>query len=162
MVPKPPIYVELSDPLAISCGRHFDELLQRFGAPVICVNLVKKESKSKRRKHESILTDELTKSIAYLNQFLPSAHRLQYFISTWQSAGRGDDFTNYILYFNLHPHLLFFSSENNLVMHHLHEISYQALAKTGIYHNKNGYNWYKNKPENRYFKFFESFRNLVV
>uniref|UniRef100_A0A0K2VEB9 FIG4 homologlike [Tribolium castaneum] n=1 Tax=Lepeophtheirus salmonis TaxID=72036 RepID=A0A0K2VEB9_LEPSM len=139
MVPKPPIYVELNDPFAISAGRHFDDMLQRFGSPIVCVNLVKKENKSKRRKHESILTDELTKSISYLNQFLPPANRIQYVHFDMAKCRK---------------------SENNLVMHHLHEIAYQALAKTGIFYNRKGYSWYKSKDQNRYSKFFETFMNL--
>ncbi|CAB4069781.1 FIG4 [Lepeophtheirus salmonis] len=101
MVPKPPIYVELNDPFAISAGRHFDDMLQRFGSPIVCVNLYVHFDMAKCRK-----------------------------------------------------------SENNLVMHHLHEIAYQALAKTGIFYNRKGYSWYKSKDQNRYSKFFESFMNL--
>ena len=66
---KPPISLDLTDPYAETAGRHFERLLFDYGAPVIIMNLVKKREK---RKHESILTDEMVKSVKYLNQFLPS------------------------------------------------------------------------------------------
>jgi phosphatidylinositol 3,5-bisphosphate 5-phosphatase len=67
IVPKPPISLDLSDPYSETSGKHFSRLLYHYGAPVIILNLVKKREK---RKHESILTEEITSSIRYLNQFL--------------------------------------------------------------------------------------------
>lgn len=68
MVPKPPISLDLSDPYAITAGKHYERLLFHYGAPVIILNLVKKREK---RKHESILTEDMLSSVKYLNQFLP-------------------------------------------------------------------------------------------
>jgi phosphatidylinositol 3,5-bisphosphate 5-phosphatase len=69
MVPKPPISLDIPDPYAETAGKHFEKLLFHHGAPVIILNLVKKREK---RKHESILTDELANNVKYLNQFLPA------------------------------------------------------------------------------------------
>lgn len=56
-------------------GKHFGELICRFGSPLVVVNLVKKRE---RKKHESILTEEYTSAIRTLNQFLPPKHRIIY------------------------------------------------------------------------------------
>lgn len=75
MVPKPPISLDLSDPYAITPGKHYQRLMFQFGAPIIILNLVKKREK---RRHESILTEDMTASINYLNQFLPPHYRIKY------------------------------------------------------------------------------------
>lgn len=75
MVPKPAIGVDLSDPFSQTPAKHFQRLLFHFGSPVIVFNLVKKRE---RRKHESILSKEVTMSIKYLNQFLPPQHKIKY------------------------------------------------------------------------------------
>nr|XP_054753115.1 polyphosphoinositide phosphatase-like [Lytechinus pictus] len=75
IVPKPPISIDMADPFAHLAGCHINDLFSRFGAPVIVVNLVKKREKRKRESH---LTEALTASLAYLNQFLPPTHHVQY------------------------------------------------------------------------------------
>jgi len=99
MVPKPPILLDLSDAFSQTAGKsisafkllpkiiilffqllnliaeHFNQLLRRYGSPVIVLNLVKKREK---KKHESLLTDCLKTDINYLNQFLPPQHQIQY------------------------------------------------------------------------------------
>lgn len=69
IVPKPPISLDIPDPFAETAGKHFARLLFHYGAPIIILNLVKRKEK---RKHESILTDEIISNVEYLNQFLPS------------------------------------------------------------------------------------------
>jgi len=56
-------------------GAHFNQLLKRYGSPIIILNLVKKREK---KKHESTLSEELSMAVKYLNQFLPSEHHIQY------------------------------------------------------------------------------------
>ncbi|KAJ8275233.1 hypothetical protein COCON_G00098580 [Conger conger] len=74
MMPKPPIRLDQADPYAHVAALHFDQMLQRFGSPIIILNLVKKREK---RKHEKILSEELFPAIINLNQFLPRPlHRL--------------------------------------------------------------------------------------
>jgi hypothetical protein len=40
-VPKPPINIDFVDPFATIAARHFEQLLSRFGAPILILNLVK-------------------------------------------------------------------------------------------------------------------------
>ncbi|XP_076466433.1 polyphosphoinositide phosphatase-like isoform X2 [Babylonia areolata] len=75
MVAKPPINLDQRDPYATVAGLHFNQVLKRYGTPVVILNLVKTREK---RRHESILSEEFVESINYLNQFLPPSHALQY------------------------------------------------------------------------------------
>ncbi|KZC14668.1 Polyphosphoinositide phosphatase [Dufourea novaeangliae] len=75
MVPKPTITCDLADPYVETAGAHFNQLLKRYGSPIIILNLVKKREK---KKHESTLSEELCMAVKYLNQFLPPEHHIQY------------------------------------------------------------------------------------
>ncbi|KOC69018.1 Polyphosphoinositide phosphatase [Habropoda laboriosa] len=75
MVPKPTITCDLADPYVETAGAHFNQLLRRYGSPIIILNLVKKREK---KKHESTLSEELCMAVKYLNQFLPPEHHIQY------------------------------------------------------------------------------------
>uniref|UniRef100_A0A8P4GLB8 SAC domain-containing protein n=1 Tax=Dicentrarchus labrax TaxID=13489 RepID=A0A8P4GLB8_DICLA len=81
MMPKPPIRLDQADPYAHVAGLHFDQMLQRFGSPIIILNLVKKREK---RKHEKILSEELYPAVINLNQFLPPANWIDYI--AWDMA----------------------------------------------------------------------------
>ncbi|XP_077367072.1 polyphosphoinositide phosphatase isoform X2 [Festucalex cinctus] len=81
MMPKPPIRLDQADPYAHIAGLHFDQMLQRFGSPIIILNLVKKREK---RKHEKILSEELYPAVINLNQFLPQQHAIEYI--AWDMA----------------------------------------------------------------------------
>uniref|UniRef100_A0A1A8F584 FIG4 homolog, SAC1 lipid phosphatase domain containing n=1 Tax=Nothobranchius korthausae TaxID=1143690 RepID=A0A1A8F584_9TELE len=81
MMPKPPIRLDQADPYANVAALHFDQMLQRFGSPIIILNLVKKREK---RKHEKILSEELYPAVINLNQFLPPEHRIDYI--AWDMA----------------------------------------------------------------------------
>lgn len=89
MVARPPISLDISDPFAQTPSRHFDRLLFHYGAPLIALNLVKK---GERRKHESILAQEIKSSVKYLNQFLPPHFRIQdiHFDMARKSRGGGN------------------------------------------------------------------------
>jgi hypothetical protein len=67
---KPPIKIDRRDPFASAAALHFDELLQKYGFPLIVLNLVKKKEKKKR---EAILSAELTQSIEYVSAFVVSS-----------------------------------------------------------------------------------------
>lgn len=56
-------------------GRHFKQLFDRYGAPIIVLNLVKQREK---KKHESTLSEQFSSDIKYLNQFLPPNKAIQY------------------------------------------------------------------------------------
>ncbi|XP_019911837.2 polyphosphoinositide phosphatase isoform X2 [Esox lucius] len=81
MMPKPPIRLDQADPYAHVAALHFDQMLQRFGSPIIILNLVKKREK---RKHEKILSEELLPAVNNLNQFLPPEHWIDYI--AWDMA----------------------------------------------------------------------------
>uniref|UniRef100_A0AAX7T5F2 SAC domain-containing protein n=1 Tax=Astatotilapia calliptera TaxID=8154 RepID=A0AAX7T5F2_ASTCA len=73
--------MDQADPYAYVAGLHFDQMLQRFGSPIIILNLVKKREK---RKHEKILSEELFRAVVNLNQFLPPSHCIDYI--AWDMA----------------------------------------------------------------------------
>ena len=75
MVPKPQISIEIVDPFSVAAGKHFNNLMSRYGSPIIVLNLVKMKEK---RPHETLLTNEITTTINYLNQFISPAFHLQY------------------------------------------------------------------------------------
>ncbi|XP_015918441.2 polyphosphoinositide phosphatase [Parasteatoda tepidariorum] len=112
MVPKPPITLDIADPFCFVAGQHFNSLLQRYGSPTVVLNLVKKRE---QKKHESILSEEFSGAINYLNQFLPTQHQIMYI---------GFDMA--------HINKLKEAS----VMPRLAQIAYQVLGKIGIFHNR--------------------------
>ena len=72
---KPGIIIDRASPFSTPAALHFASCFKRFGAPITCLNLVKKREKHPR---ESLLSVELEASIAYLNQFLPPEHHIRY------------------------------------------------------------------------------------
>ena len=73
--PKPDIELNLVDPFYTAAALHFDNLFERYGAPVIVLNLVKARERTPR---ESILLKEYTNAITYLNQSLPEQKKIKY------------------------------------------------------------------------------------
>ncbi|KOB69489.1 putative SAC domain-containing protein 3, partial [Operophtera brumata] len=88
MVPKPAIAIDLSDPFAEIPAKHLNNLMLRYGSPIMFLNLVKKREK---KKHESLLTDVISNSIKYLNQFLPPEHAVQYYHLDMARMNKGAD-----------------------------------------------------------------------
>lgn len=109
MVPKPMISVDLCEPYVETAGAHFNKLLKRYGSPIIILNLVKKREK---KKHESTLSEEMSMSVKYLNQFLPPEHNIQYISFDMARKNKG--------------------REAN-VMERLASIANNAILKTGIF-----------------------------
>eukprot|EP00108_Taenia_solium_P011833 TsM_001215500 transcript=TsM_001215500 gene=TsM_001215500 len=68
VVGKPPLAITWEDPSYEAFGKHFADLIERHGAPVIVLNLMKQREK---RRFEQQLTDGLLEGIKYLNQFAP-------------------------------------------------------------------------------------------
>ena len=115
MTAKPPIYFELHDPYGRTSGRHFHRLMQKYGSPVVVLNLMKKtEDRIERdRRREGFLSDEFRCQIDYLNQFLPEEFSIRYIsfdMARWKKK-RGDE-----------------------VMMKLAEIARHAVKKTGVFH----------------------------
>ncbi|RZB38789.1 polyphosphoinositide phosphatase, partial [Asbolus verrucosus] len=115
MVAKPAITMDLYDPYAETAGAHFNELLKRYGAPIVILNLVKQRE---RKKQERLLSDELSSAIKYLNQFLPPEYQIIY--KTFDMARKN-------------------KGNNTNVMGHLADIARNAVMKTGIFHNQRRY-----------------------
>ncbi|CUM68480.1 uncharacterized protein PRCAT00006205001 [Priceomyces carsonii] len=74
-LPKPPIEINLSDPFYQSSGLHFNNLFERYGSPIIILNLIKAKERQPR---ELKLNQSFSNCINYLNQFLPERHKLQF------------------------------------------------------------------------------------
>lgn len=74
-LPKPPIEINLPDPFYQSSAIHFNNLFERYGLPVIILNLIKTKEKQPR---ELKLNQHFTNCIKYLNQFLPEEDKLRY------------------------------------------------------------------------------------
>src|SRR6187402_2768953 len=81
VTPKPPIELNLVDPFYSAAALHFDNLFERYGAPVYVLNLVKAKERTPR---ESKLLLEYTKAIDYLNQFLPEGKKI--FHKAWDMS----------------------------------------------------------------------------
>ncbi|KAI8666126.1 hypothetical protein NCS57_00836600 [Fusarium keratoplasticum] len=73
VTPKPPIELNLVDPFYGAAALHFDNLFERYGAPIYVVNLIKAKERQPR---ESKLLEEYTHAIDYLNQFLPEGKKI--------------------------------------------------------------------------------------
>jgi hypothetical protein len=73
VTPKPPIELNLVDPFYSAAALHFDNLFERYGAPIYVLNLVKARERTPR---ESKLLQEFTNAINYLNQFLPQGKKI--------------------------------------------------------------------------------------
>lgn len=120
MVGKPAIAIDFYDPFAETAGAHFNELLKRYGAPIVILNLVKK---SERKPQESMLSHQLNTAVKYLNQFLPVEHQIVY--KTFDMARKNKSTSN--------------------VMELLAGIAKNAVSKVGFFHNQR--NYYNQKPQ---------------
>lgn len=75
MSPRPPIEISVVDPYFSAAACHFDDMLARYGSPVIILNLIKAQEKTPR---ESKLLNAFTECVHYLNQFLPPDRKMIY------------------------------------------------------------------------------------
>ncbi|CAH1788511.1 unnamed protein product [Owenia fusiformis] len=126
MVPKPPIVVDQADPYNSAAGQHFNDVLGRYGSPVIIVNLVKKREK---RKHESLLSTEFVSSLQYLNQFLPPQHNILYIGFDMARVNK---------------------SKSSNVMNRLAEIAEQCVKRTGFFRSKPSLSCNESTPHERW------------
>ena len=114
VTPKPPIELNLIDPFYGAAALHFNNLFERYGAPIFVLNLVKSKERQPR---ESKLLEEYTLAINYLNQFLPQGKKIIH--KAWDmsraSKVRGGD-----------------------VIGHLELIAESVLNSTGFFQNGDG------------------------
>eukprot|EP00850_Spirogloea_muscicola_P018409 SM000168S02608 [mRNA] locus=s168:133636:139322:- [translate_table: standard] len=73
--PKPDIVLQRYDPVYEATRLHFEDLSDRYGDPVIILNLIKTVEK---RPREMILRREFAAAMAYLNLVLPEEQRPHY------------------------------------------------------------------------------------
>ena len=114
VTPKPPIDLNLVDPFFSASALHFDNLFERYGAPVYVLNLVKARERTPR---ESILLQEYTNCINYLNQFLPKGKKIIH--KAWDMSRAS-------------------KSRDQDVIGTLEGIADDVVAATGFFHNGDG------------------------
>lgn len=90
VTPKPDIDLSLNDPFYAATALHFDNLFERYGAPIYVLNLIKARERTPR---ESKLLLAYRQAIDYLNQSLPVDKQILYraFDMSRASKTRGQD-----------------------------------------------------------------------
>jgi len=90
VTPKPDIDISLVDPFYSATALHFDDLFERYGAPIYVLNLIKARERTPR---ESKLLYEYKHAIDYLNQSLPKDKKIIYeaFDMSRAAKTRGQD-----------------------------------------------------------------------
>lgn len=74
-MPKPPIVLNRVDPTYQATQAHFEDLLKRYGSPIIVVDLVKQ---SEKREREVIVGNEFRNAIDYINCHIDDDHKILY------------------------------------------------------------------------------------
>jgi len=115
VTPKPPIELNLVDPFYTAAALHFDNLFERYGAPIYALNLVKARERTPR---ESKLLLEYTRAIEYLNQFLPEKHKIIH--RAWDMSRAA-------------------KSRDQDVIGTLESIAEDVVTTTGFFHNGDGH-----------------------
>lgn len=86
--PKPDIELNLMDPFYSAAALHFNNLFERYGAPIYVLNLIKARERTPR---ESKLLHEFTNAITYLNQSLPDDKKIIYLAWDMSRASNSRD-----------------------------------------------------------------------
>uniref|UniRef100_A0A2P2KSW8 Phosphoinositide phosphatase SAC1 n=2 Tax=Rhizophora mucronata TaxID=61149 RepID=A0A2P2KSW8_RHIMU len=73
--PKPDIILHRYDPTYQASKLHFEDLVKRYGNPIIVLNLIKTVEK---RPREMILRREFANAVGYLNSILPEENHLKF------------------------------------------------------------------------------------
>ncbi|VDO12023.1 unnamed protein product [Rodentolepis nana] len=122
MVGKPPLTITWEDPYYEAFGKHFADLIERHGVPVIVLNLMKQEEK---RPFEKLLTVGFLEGIKHLNQY---ASKLDSAVSPLE------DQKNFrpISYVAVDMARIK-RSTNSLALDHLLEVADESIHATGIF-----------------------------
>lgn len=115
VTPKPPIELNLVDPFYTAAALHFDNLFERYGAPIYALNLVKARERTPR---ESKLLEEYTRAIDYVNQFLPVNRKIIH--QAWDMSRAA-------------------KSRDQDVIGTLETIAENVVRTTGFFHNGDGH-----------------------
>ncbi|KAL5222739.1 hypothetical protein ABZP36_027452 [Zizania latifolia] len=109
--PKPDIFVQRYDPTYEATKLHFDDLAQRYGHPIIILNLIKTVEK---RPREMMLRREYFNAVGYLNQNVPEEKKLR------------------LIHWDFHK---FAKSKSANVLGVLGGVASEALDLTGFYYS---------------------------
>lgn len=74
-MPKPPIELNRVDPTYTATQLHFADLLKRYSAPILVLDLVKQ---SEKREREVRVGNEFRHAIDYINTSIDKPHRIRY------------------------------------------------------------------------------------
>ncbi|CCM03213.1 uncharacterized protein FIBRA_05337 [Fibroporia radiculosa] len=102
---------DVMDPFYTAAARHFADLLARYGAPLMILNLIKKREPVAR---ESKLGVEYTQCVEYLNQFLPPGKRMIY--RAWDMSRA-------------------YKEKTQDVIGYLEDIAEESIQMTGFFHS---------------------------
>ncbi|KAJ3053320.1 phosphatidylinositol-3,5-bisphosphate 5-phosphatase, partial [Rhizoclosmatium hyalinum] len=76
------------DPYFSATSLHFSDLFERYGHPIIVLNLIKSKEKTPR---EGILLPEFRDAVTYLNTHLPEEMKMVYVEWDMARANKSDD-----------------------------------------------------------------------
>ncbi|KAF3505885.1 hypothetical protein F2Q69_00000883 [Brassica cretica] len=110
MILKPDIVLSKRDLNYEATRLHFENLVERYGIPIIILNLIKTKE---RRPRESILRAEFANAIDFINKDLPEENRIRF------------------LHWDLHKH---FQSKTANVLALLGKVAACALMLTGFFY----------------------------
>ncbi|KAI9893150.1 MAG: phosphatidylinositol-3,5-bisphosphate 5-phosphatase [Vezdaea aestivalis] len=122
--PKPPIELQV-DPFFSAAALHFDNLFERYGAPIYALNLVKSRERVPR---ESKLLKEYTSAIKYLNQSLPNDKKIMY--KAWDMSRASKRFETHKLD---KKSILNYCSRDQDVIRTLENIAEEIVKNTGFF-----------------------------
>jgi hypothetical protein len=74
-LPKPPIELNRVDPTYRSTQSHFEDILKRYGSPIVVLDLVKQ---SEKREREVRVGNEFRHAIDYINTSIDDEHKIRY------------------------------------------------------------------------------------
>eukprot|EP00980_Cylindrotheca_fusiformis_P017860 scaffold5653_cov147-Cylindrotheca_fusiformis.AAC.22 len=74
-LPKPPIELNRVDPTYTATQLHFEDLLKRYGSPIVVLDLVKQ---SEKREREVRVGNEFRHAIDYINTSIDDDHKIRY------------------------------------------------------------------------------------
>ncbi|KAF8525617.1 SacI homology domain-containing protein [Hysterangium stoloniferum] len=111
MNPKPPIEITVVDPFYTAAALHFDDLLKRYGAPIMILNLIKSREPQAR---ETKLLYEYGECVKYLNQFLPAGKKMEY--RAWDMSRA-------------------YKEKTQDVISYLEDIAEESIHMTGFFHS---------------------------
>jgi len=114
---QPAIVVARTDPIHQATRSHIVDLFQRYGSPLLLLNLVKHEEKvTPERRRESILGSALAECVAFLNSFIGDAeHRIDYHAWDFKRVSQ---------------------SKHRSLVDELGIISQWSLIRTGFFHSR--------------------------